>query len=203
MLGPRRSTRSETAPTLAWLKRFGWVGLVASVVVFGSWLGWYWRLEVLLERRLEALAAGGVTVVPCARTKVPIDAELNAAVWWKQAGIEADRLRTRRSDAAAQWEFHAFLSDSIRSDDRAIAEIIARHYGGVLDPSARAAACERVDWGAGSRHWRDNARKLARVLNAAAQQAGAAELVTAEKPEKPMFRVTNPTVHSIRPAKSA
>jgi len=38
---------------------------------------------------------------------------------------------------------------------------------------------------------------------AAAQQASAAELVTAEKPGKPMFRVADPTVHSIRPAKSA
>jgi predicted nucleic acid-binding protein len=38
---------------------------------------------------------------------------------------------------------------------------------------------------------------------AAAQQASAAELVTAEKPGKPMFRVSNPVVRSIRPAKSA
>ena len=34
---------------------------------------------------------------------------------------------------------------------------------------------------------------------AAARQAGAAELVTSERPDKPMFRVTNPRVCSIRP----
>ncbi|MGD8453160.1 MAG: type II toxin-antitoxin system VapC family toxin [Phycisphaerae bacterium] len=36
---------------------------------------------------------------------------------------------------------------------------------------------------------------------AAARQANAAELVTAERPTKPMFRVGNPTVRSIRPVK--
>ena len=38
---------------------------------------------------------------------------------------------------------------------------------------------------------------------AAAQQASAAELVTTEKSDKPMFRVTNLTVRSIRPTKTA
>lgn len=38
---------------------------------------------------------------------------------------------------------------------------------------------------------------------AAAQRANAAELVTAEKPSKPMFRVTNPAVRSIRPPETA
>jgi hypothetical protein len=36
----------------------------------------------------------------------------------------------------------------------------------------------------------------------AARQAGATEIVTAEKPEKPIFRVTSPRVHSIRPGGS-